>query len=121
MKFNCYEEGSLSKAQIVTVRDGTTNPRAMAAAEFCASKSYDYPGTSPVDVIVCPLDDAARALPGWIPGDDDDPKPYVCVLVTPQRKITWTAEQVHGFNEYGAPGVTHGRVAGGECGSAETD
>lgn len=112
MRFECYEEGYRSGSKIVVLTDGTTYPRALAAAEFCVLKGFD--GTKPVNVIVCPLGDAASALPGWIQGDDDDPRPYVCVLVTPRRRIKWTAEQVLGFDNYE-------RMIDGECGSAETD
>lgn len=114
MKFYVFEDGCPEDEQTIEIAPGTRNPRAKAAAMFCASDDADYDGTMPVDIYVCPADDVALALPDWGEGDEDDPRPYVCLLVTPKRVITWSAVQVHGFNEYGKRGVSRGEVDDGE-------
>lgn len=106
MKFRCYEEGcGYRESTISVVAD--PSPRARAAAEYCAA--YDrHSGTRTLNVIVCPADDEAEALPGW-EGDEEEAT-CLCVQVQPQRVITWDAVQVRGFGS----GPFGGDAPGGE-------
>lgn len=95
MKFRCYAEGEdPSDEPDIHVADGTENPRAAAAAKFCATSADELDGREPVDVYVEAKDDAARALPGW---ESDENGQFVRFRVTPARTIVWAAEQVADF------------------------
>jgi hypothetical protein len=115
MKFRVFEEGCQKDGQEIDVVSSDKNPRARAAAMFCARDPYRYPGVDTVNVMVCPADEEAQKLDGWKGGDEADPRPYVAIKLRPTRTIVWRAVQVHGFNEYGAHGVSHGVVVDGEC------
>lgn len=116
MKLKCCEDGGDPDAgPVIAIAVGVKHPRAAAAAKFCAMKDVEddarFDGRSPVDIVVVPEDDEARALPGW---DSDEDGPFLLLRVTPQRTVRWAAEQVQDFLRYG-------QVKDGEHASEETD
>ena len=96
MKFRVYEEGSTKTEKEIDVPSEERNPRARAAALFIGKDPYRYPGVESITVVVCPLDEEADNLPGWIPSDETNVYPWVVIKVRPHRTITWSAVQVQG-------------------------
>ena len=107
MIFRVYEEGCSRGDKDYRITVDGPNARAMAAAQFCASR--ECRDDEPYNVVVCPADDEATALPGW---QHDEEEPYhVHMRVEPAKRVRWTAEQVRGF---GLSPAVSGPVPNGE-------
>lgn len=89
MKVRCYPEGSRYRER--------TYPLAPhdAARQLCIEQDEDREGTN---VIVEPLDDEARALPGW--HSDEDAAQFKMFRVAPIVSITWEVEEKQTFNPF---------------------
>lgn len=90
MKLQCYEEGN--KDRSATRYEGI---RPWAAAKAFAT-GWRGDDARPVNVVVTPADDEARALPGWLPGEDEPQ--YLLYKV--EATVEWHVREVATFNSY---------------------
>ncbi len=98
MRVLCYFEGE----------DPTTKGKSWSCAPPEAAYRHAAscsPDAEEQHVIVVPLDDEARALPGW--HDDDEDPAFKMFVLTPTT--TWTAVEVATFNPHHAPPHPHPR------------
>lgn len=100
MRVACYEEGRSSSKRIYDATPG------YAVRLYGAHMD---PGGE-TNVIVTPVDDEARRLPGWH-SDEDEPQ-YKMFVATPT--VHWEAREVPSFNPHHkqapkTPGVPNGK------------
>lgn len=87
MKFRCYEEGHGARFADYDA----FHPQHAAerfAAGFCEAEE------APVNVVVTPADEEAKARKGWR-SDDDEPQ---FRMFTVRASVAWSASEVSTFN-----------------------
>jgi hypothetical protein len=90
MKVRCYPDGCEHQAC-----DYNLSPFEAAGA-FCR----DCKDRGSHDIIVEPLDDAAKSMPGWHKDDDAECGMFRMFKVSAHVQITWTVKEVDTFNPY---------------------
>lgn len=120
MIVRCYPEGDGEKALRVSVprtpapgaRDAAlgspawTDAVLLKVAHAYAVAEGAEGGYEPFRLCVEPLDDEARALPGWHPAeeptpfDGEPPRPFRLFVVSAHVEVEWTAREVQTFNPH---------------------
>ncbi len=93
MKVRCYRDGHGDEAREYPM------PPHSAVLQFCAEYMEAHYS---LDVVVVPVDEEARALPGWHTEEDAEEDPVFKMFVaTPIVK--WDADEVATFNRRVTP------------------
>jgi hypothetical protein len=138
MRIRCYPEGDVDRASEYEVgrpdlgifllsptlaRQSQPTPERTSSALALYAKTYAEEELAsevdgPVNIVVEPLDDEARALPGWHPpekltpeeeaADEDEPLPFRLFVLTARVEVEWSAREVQTFNPNATPAATSG-------------
>ena len=126
MRVRCYPEGNVGLADSYDITPGALGcalrgfsgpgshpPTEAKVAEALANiaqeyaEEWDLSTSRPQNVCVEPVDDEARALPGWHPAEEDeeDARPFRCFVVTARVEVAWSTVEVATFNPSVKPAV----------------
>jgi len=121
MRVRCYPEGREGIADEYEIPPGMLGmmgappgavpqphrvTRAIGEVAEIYAEEWDLNTDGQQNICVEPVDDAARALPGWHPPDEQCAAPFRMFVLTAKVEIEWTAAEVATFNPAAASAST---------------
>lgn len=98
MKVKCYEEGGDPEAEGEDYDlTGAWQSRGLQSSLLWAAREFaQWRDDGDLNVVVVPVDNEARAIPGWR-SDDDEPQHRLFAV---KARVEWNATEVDTFNPY---------------------